>query len=264
MLFLWPFVTNDNLVNLLGAAFLYASLRYASSPRPLRMAVVGLVYGLMLVTKLSTLPLVLVLVVLVVFVPDWRQRAKHLAIGAGAALLVSGWYLVQNTVRYGDPIARAVSAHYLSKIGGLGTPIGQPYTIPDPLRFLFVQVPQRFNQTFWYISGWNQFHWSWPVNVIFTCALAVTLLGLLRSTVDRRILVVLAAIWIAAALSVWGVALQTYFQARYAYVGLPALAALVALGVERWKIPARFLLPAMCLIGALAAVQLDVISINWT
>jgi len=263
MMFLWPFVTNDNLVNLLGAIFLYVALRYALAPNRGRMAVVGVVYGLLLLTKLSTAPLLLVVVALACFVPGWKRRAELLGVGAASALLVSGWFFIQNSVRYGGPLASGVTSRYLSAIGALGIPAGQRYTVPDPLRFIFIQVPQRIEQTFWYLSDWNQFHWSWAVNLLFTLVLLGTLVGLFRSRVNRRIFAILVVVSIASFLSVWGVALHSYYQARYAFVGIPALAGLVALGVERWKLPTRFLLPAMGLIGTLVAIQVDVVSIHW-
>ncbi len=178
-------------------------------------------------------------------------------------MTVSGWYLIQNTVRYGDPLARKATSHYLSVIGGLGTPAGQPYKVADPLRLIFIQIPQRILQTFWYLSGWNQFRWSWEVNLMFTLVLLACMLGLIRRHVDRHVLITLFVISGAAFLSVWGIALQSYYQARYAFVGVPAIAALIALGVERWKLPIRFFLPVMCLVGTLVAVQIDVLGIHW-
>jgi hypothetical protein len=263
IMFLWPFVTNDNLVDLLGAVFVYIALRYALEPSRWRMAALGSVFGLLVLSKLSVLPIALVLVALAFMVTGWKRRAEFLAIGALSTLVVSGWYLIQNTVRYGDPLARHAAAHYLSMIGGLGLPAGEPYRIPDPLRFVFIQVPQRTVQTFWYLSGWNQFHWSWPVTTAFTVVLFGALLGLIRRTIDRRILATLAIISVAALLSIWAVALQSYYQARYAYVGLAAIAALMALGVERWKLPVRFILPAMGLVGTLVAIQQNVLAVHW-
>ena len=63
----------------------------------------------------------------------------------------------------------------------------------------------------------------------------------------------LVVVPIASFLSVWGVALHSHCQARYTFVGIPALAGLVALGAERSKLPTRFLLPAMGLIGTLVS-----------
>jgi len=36
------------------------------------------------------------------------------------------------------------------------------------------------------------------------------------------------------------------------------------LGVERWRLPVRFVLPTMGLIGTLVALQTDVLAIHWT
>jgi hypothetical protein len=264
ILFLWPFVTNDNLTNFLGAVLTFASLKFCIAPSYKRMALVGVVFGLLLITKLSTSPLIFVILVLACLVPGWKPRIKLLAVGLLSAFAVSGWYLIQNALRYGDALARDTTSHYLSKIGGLGLPAGQPYVIGNPFTFLFIHVPYRILQTFWYLSDWNQFHWSWEVNAVLTLVFLATLLGLFRHGVDRRVLFTLAVISVAGFLSVYGVALQSYYQARYAFVGLAAIAGLVALGVERWRVPVRFLLPAMGLVGTLVAVQIDVLAIHWT
>ena len=54
--FLWPFVTNDNLFNLLGAIFVYVALRYVFAPNRGRLAVVGVVYVLLLLTNSRSRP----------------------------------------------------------------------------------------------------------------------------------------------------------------------------------------------------------------
>ena len=60
------------------------------------------------------------------------------------------------------------------------------------------------------------------------------------------------------------IAFQTAsYEARLALTGLPALAGLAALGVERWKLPLRFLLPFMGLIGLLIAIHNDLLAVNW-
>ena len=64
MVFLSSFVTNDNLVNLLGAVLTFLALRYALNPNRWRMAAVGAVFGLLVTTKLTTLPVALVIPVL--------------------------------------------------------------------------------------------------------------------------------------------------------------------------------------------------------
>jgi hypothetical protein len=78
-------------------------------------------------------------------------------------------------------------------------------------------------------------------------------------------LVTLGLIFLLSFACVWAVAFQTsVYQARYAYVGLAAIAGLFALGVERWRLPVRFVLPTMGLIGTLVALQTDVLAIHWT
>jgi Dolichyl-phosphate-mannose-protein mannosyltransferase len=263
--FLSSFVTNDNLVNLLGAVLTFFALRYARTPGRGRIAVVGAVVGLLLITKLSALPIAIVLVPLAFMATGWKRRAESLGIGVIAALGISGWYLIQNTVRYGDPLARAASSRYLAQLGGLGTFLALPYKAGNPLSLVFVRVPERIFNGFWYQSGWNQFHWSWPVNLLFSLVLAVALVGLVHRHVDPKALVTSWTIAIAGFLSVWVVATQTStYQARYAFVGLAAIAALAALGLERWKLPVRFLLPAMGLCGTLIAIQQNVLAIHWS
>jgi hypothetical protein len=69
---------------------------------------------------------------------------------------------------------------------------------------------------------------------------------------------------LAGFVSVWIVAFQTAtYEARLALTGLPALAGLAALGVERWKLPVRFLLPFTGLVGLLVAMYDDVLAVNW-
>jgi len=263
--FLSSVVTNDNLVDFLGAVFTLVALRYARAPSRWRIATVGGVFGLLVITKLSVLPVALVLVALAWMVPGWRRRAGFLAVSVLAALGVSGWYLVQNTVRYGDPLARAASSHYLEFVGGLGT-FWAPYKVGNPFSLVFDRVPVRIGNSFWYQSGWNQFRWSWPVNLLFWLVAAAMLVGLfVHRDVGRRRLVTLVAVSLTSFLSVWAVSFQTEtYQARYVFVGLAAVAALLALGVQRWTLPTRFLLPAMGLCGTIVAIQQDVLAVHWT
>ena len=263
--FLSAFVTNDNLVNLLGALLAFVALRYVITPSPWRMAWVGVVTGLLVTTKLSVLPLALVVVVLAYLAGGWRRSAGHLALGYASTAGVCGWYLIQNTVRYGDPLALRASEHYLAQVGGLGTPYGQPYHVSDPLALIFVHVPSQIVRTFWYQSDWGVFHWPLPVNLAFFVASALALAGLFGHRVSSRVLVTLTSIAVLGLASVWGFAFQSAtYQARYALVGLSAMAVLAALGLERWRVVVRFLLPAMGLCGTLWAIQFNVLAVHWT
>ena len=262
--FLSSFVTNDNLADLLGAVLVLVSIRYAVAPSPGRMVWVGAVLGLLVTTKLSTLPLFLVLAVLASMAGGWRRRASHGALGLGSALVVSGWYLVQNTVRYGDPLAQKASAHYLAQTGGLGTFYGLPYRVKDPVALVFVQVPERIIKSFWYQSDWNSFHWPVLVSVAFVLVSVPALAGVIGSKVAPRILIALTAFVVSGLLSVWFVAFQTAtYEAKYAFVALVAMAGLAALGLERWRLPVRLVLPAIGLCGTVIAIQQNVLAVHW-
>ena len=262
--FLSAFVTNDNLVDFLGAALVLVALRYARKPTGWRMAWVGFAFGLLVATKLSALPVGFVLLVLPLIVEGWKRRAELLAIEIVSAFVTCGWYLIQNTVRYGDPLARAASVRYLIQVGGLGTFL-TPYVVRNPLTLIFVHVPQRIFDTFWYQSGWGQFHWSWPPDLVFSSVLLLALAGLIGRHLDRRALAILWTITGAGLLSVWIVAFQTStYEGRYVFVGLAAIASLAALGLERWRLPVRFILPATGLVGTVVAIQQNVLAVHWS
>lgn len=263
LVFLTAFVTNDNLVDLLGAILLWAAVRYFVSPTPWRLVLTGGVVGLLVCTKLSTLPVVLVLFVLPLLRPERRSRLLTLVTGLGTALLVSSWYLIQNTVRYGDPLARRATVRYLEQVRGLG--FVPDYRVTHPLNLILGGVPAQIYRGFWYTSGWNQFRWHWPANLLFWIVLASALAGLVGAHFDVKLLGLLGVFVLAAFLSVWIVAFQTYsYEARIAFVGVPALATLAALGVQRWRPPLRFLLPLLCFCGTVVAVQQNVLAVNWS
>ena len=263
--FLSSFATNDNLVDLLGAVLTVTALRYARAPSRWRMAAVGAIVGLLVLTKLSVLPIGIVLVVLPLMARDWRTRVEYFGVGVLSTLVFSTWYLIQNTVRHGDPLALTASTRYLTQVAAVGTILWTPYRVGNWLSLIVVHVPERILDSFWYQSGWNEFHWSWPVNVIFFLVLAGAFAGLVHRHIDHKAVAKLWTIAIAGFLSVWALAFQTgTFEARYAFVGLVAVACLAALGLESWRLPVRFLLPAMGLCGTLIAIQQNVLALHWS
>jgi peptidoglycan/LPS O-acetylase OafA/YrhL len=127
-------------------------------------------------------------------------------------------------------------------------------------------VPRRnVLSSFWYMSGWTQFHWSLTVGIAITCVVGVVLLGLMGRSIERWVLITFGAISVLALSCVWFVAFQTVtYEPRYALVGLGAMAVLVALALERWRLPIRWLLPCAGLIGCLVAIHQDVLGVHWT
>jgi hypothetical protein len=198
---------------------------------------------------------------------EWLKRLELIAIGIFASVVVCGWYLIQNTVRYGGPLAGGASERYLTKIQGTGMPYDVPYRVTDPVKLIFVDVPGKFLHAFWYGDVFVDpvFQKSLPlaVSLLFWLLLACALVGLIGRHISPRVLGVLGVLAVTGFLSVWIVAFQTgTYDPRLALVGMPALAILAALGLERWKPGVRLPLPLLGLGGTLVAVQQNVFAIH--
>ena len=233
-MFLSAFVTNDNLVNLLGAILTFVALRYTVSPTRWRMAMVGSIIGLLVATKLSAVPLAVVVLVLAIRQREWFRRAESFTIGLVASVIVCGWFLVQNTIRYGSPLATRASQLYLTQIGGTGMPYGVEYRVTDPVKLILVDVPGRFLHAFFYGSAVDHAFLKslpLPVSLAFWLILAFALASLFGRHISTWVLLVLGTLTVTALLSVWIVAFQTNtYDPRLALVGMPAIACLAALG----------------------------------
>ena len=258
--FLSAFLTNDNLVNLLAAILTFAALRYVLAPTRWRMAIVGVVVGLLVITKLSALPLAAVVLVLALGRHEWVKRVELVAISGVASIVVCGWFLVQNTVRYGSPLAGAASKRYLTQIQGTGMPYGVQYEVTDPAKLVFVEVPSKFLHAFWYgdYSVDHAFLWTvpLPISLLFWLLLAFALLSLIGLRFAPRVALVLGVLAATGFLSVWIVAFQTKtYDPVWLLPGLPAVACLAAFGLERWKPVVRILLPVLGLGATLFAIH---------
>src|SRR5262245_45375558 len=276
--FLSGVVNNDNLANTLGGlltvllvAFV---LRYTPEGRHERRrlwwtAAIGATVGLLVLTKASTIPLALAAVVAIVILRSpWQKLVTMLAVAAGSSLAVCGWWLIQNQVRYGDPLAHRASIDYLGPIGGIGARV---FGTPPMLGLLFVDVPAKVSHSFWYNSGWGYFKWPTLAYVPFWLALVAALAGLFlmrrnaRGAIGRP-LVVLSVIVVAAFSAVWITSLSTdTYDGRVAFIGLPALACLAALGLERWTAPiaVRFVGPGIGVVGTMIAIRQDILNVPW-
>ena len=259
------FVTNDNLLVFLSAIFTYCAVRFTQNLSARWIIATGVVFGLLLTTKLSVLPLALVIPFLALMAPRWRTRVTLFAYATLSALVVSAWYLIQNWVRYGDPLARHATLTYLIRDGALGLPDGVPYVVKDPINLIVFDVPNKIASNIWYSSGWGQFHWPQLVGYGITFVVLLVLLGLIGQGISNRVLLVLGLIGVLSVACVWFLALQTAaYGARFAYVGIPAIAALVALALQRWPLALRWILPAAGLVGCLVALHQDVLGVHWT
>jgi hypothetical protein len=259
--FLSGVVNNDNLSITLGAAATLVAVVLVTADLDRRrqlqaVTALGVLAGLMAITKFTSLPLLAAWVTALVLA---RLRARLLAFvlfGVGF-VVTSGWWFWWNTTQYGDPLSRSATEDHLNRFQLF------PLTGAMTAHRAFVDVPKQLWYQFFYTSGFNQFRWSHWWYVPFWIVLLIGLVGLVvtlpRS--GRRALAVLGVISAMSLVTVWIAVLDTtMIQARHAFAGLPAIAVLVALGYERIRIPvvARFALPVMGFVGALVALRQDV------
>jgi hypothetical protein len=263
--FLSGVVNNDNLAITLGAAATLVAIVLVKGAgldraRQLQMAaLLGVIAGLMAVTKFSTLPLFAAWILALVLAP---LRARLLAFGVYLAgfLVTSGWWFWVNTDLYGDPLARGATQEHLRRFEF-------PVLVGDMTAHrAFVEVPKSIWFQFFYTSGSNQFRWSNWWYVPFWVVLLVGIVGLVLALppTGRRALALLGAISVLSVATIWIAVIDTTsIQARHAYAGLPAIAVLAALGYERLRIPVvgRFALPAMGLVGTVVALRQHVFDV---
>ena len=265
--FLSGVINNDNLgTALAAAATLLATIIVTTELTPRRYllasAGLGALAGLLAITKFSTLPLVAAFVVALVVAPS-RQPLRSLPAFATLFVATSGWWFAMNTSWYGDPLAKAAAEDHLRRLlPGLIDSFSKDRALVD--------VPQAVWSSFVYSSGWNQFEWPTWWYLPTWALIALGLAGLVarhRPQVGWRVMLTLGAIVFLAASSIWLVAINTTAtQARIAFIGLPALATLVALGYERLRLPVltRFALPIIGLVGVAVSLRHDVFGVFWT
>lgn len=202
-------VTNDALGAVLGSATLLLAARWAGAPWTYRRAaLLGLLFGLTLLTKLTAFGIVGGLALAWAW-PAWRDPGLLLRqlrtglIGGLVAVLVASPWLAANLLTQHELVPTRAAARLL----GAGTSAGR-YNIGQDLHYAFT--------TFW--TGEHQ--WSLPLSGVeiavllpFLIAAAVGLLRLLRQSVPalgpRPVLLVLLA----------GVAGQAAWALAIPYVG---------------------------------------------
>ena len=159
----------------------------------------------------------------------------------------------------------AATTTYQTHIDGLGNTDGRPYVVTDPVRYAFVKVPQQLVHSLWFQSGWGQFNWPTWVNWTITVLVVVLIATLVRSRANRDVLAILGVLAVSGLLCVWMISFSSgTYAGRYAIGGVPAIAALLGLALERWRLPVRFVVPLLGLVGTLVAIQVNVLAVNWT
>jgi 4-amino-4-deoxy-L-arabinose transferase-like glycosyltransferase len=258
-IFAHALVSNDPLLITLTSAMIYlcaalATPRAAAEARPYRgwwlMALsLGLVLGLMLITKQSALlfaPLPLIAIV-VSRALSARQRLMSLLIVPATALVASGWWFARNARLYGDVFGLAA----FQEVFAAGAFEARSW--------------ESWRAGLWNLlrSSWGMFGWmTLPLpdgaHRAFGIILALAVIGLVASVSrgwwrDRGRLaivlgaaVILACVWtVAFALTAGAVA----WQGRFLFPAAAAIATLLAAGLGA-------VLPGRSALLTLAAVQL--------
>ncbi len=198
--FLSAAVNNDTLAITLGTAAILFAIRIWTAPKTSLTNAIGLgmACGLLMETKLTSLPMVFLLLVSTLAkyalsnLPKIEGRKKKLGAASNRragilallpaliALLIATPIFVSNQIRYGDPLASTATIEYFKTwIPGL-------VLRNTSFRWFTVPVLSGFLTTFWYVSGWNQFRWKAISYVPFWFLSSVGLLGLtVRRTSPR-------------------------------------------------------------------------------
>ncbi len=146
-LFVSGAINNDNLAALLSSAALLLILHILSEgSSPSRLLYLGVVLGLVALTKLHILGLLLV-GVLALFLAAVRERAPMLLLKGAAIILVltsliAGWWYVRNWSLYGDPAS--LSVHRI---------VGGHKETPLTLREIVGQA-KAIKWSYWATFGW--------------------------------------------------------------------------------------------------------------
>lgn len=229
-------INNDALANLVGAALVLLGVRGLNRGfRTRDLGILGGLVGVALLTKTTVYALLPVLVLALVWrrrIQDrapWPLTLRDLAIVAGIALVVGGWWFIRNAGVYGwlDPLASA--RHDQVVVGQLRS--DDPSAPPLLSRLLTVY------ESFWGIFGWMGVPLPDGMYLAFGALVGAVAAGAVAwmplDSVDRRAR--LAVPWLLLSVVVVGVALAGYnrqfvqSQARYLFPSLIAMGAVAAL-----------------------------------
>ena len=275
-------VTNDTLVDALGALTLVAVMMWLrAGPRGVRRRLLwsvalGLLLGCAALTKLTSLPVAILLFALLLLASARFHRGlweplSVLVVGAA----VSGWWYLRNYLVYGDVLAARANERMVRHFfpGCLNISC---YPLSD-LHHWMVGVPKGIMQTFWYVGGWNQLTLNSKVS--YALALAAVLAVAAGQWVNRRqwreagrslerwSLGALATVSLGGLGAAYSIALAaTQYQGRYLFVGLGGITGLITAGtwgalrarLGRWQWVAPLIWPVLMagLLGWVVAVYL--------
>jgi len=230
-------VSNDAMVTAICSVVLYLLVRMIKRGASVRLVIacaVAMAAGFLSKATALILPVPFAIAVLTERV-NWKQKAKWISALLISVSLAAPW-LIRNQALYGDPLAR--KAMY--------TAVGSLINEKSLTSRYFVDVfPGQLATSFIGVFGWRTLSSPRWVYQIYWLLAGFGLLGLvfgiIRKRIDIRMAVIIALIPVLALLVV--VEINLMFdqpQGRYLFTALPALALLIALGLENLpRLPAH-------------------------
>jgi hypothetical protein len=233
-LFTSALVTNDALLTALAAILLWLVVRQHTwqlhtDTRPTLL--LGIVFGLALITKQSAL--LFGPVVALALIGRNRQTVgavvRRWGIAFGAAGVISGWWFARNWWLYGDPLGLAIFRAEFTT---------QPF---DPTNLqAWIMAFDQLHASFWARFGWmNVAAPDWVIWCYGILALAA-LFGLTRQGIGHWALVLVPALSLVWIVSFALTAGLVGWQGRLLFPALPAIAVLLARGLQAF-VPGRAL-----------------------
>ncbi len=244
--FISSVLNNDNLANAfsaIGLVWLLYSLR--PPVRLWQMFVLGGLCGLVFLSKYNAAIFLVGCSGLMIVMTQSRNRAQMLKSGVGFAagvILVAGWYLLYNQLRYGDPGAVRLST--------LSVPDNvAPKSLLDPyhLGYLLIYVPYLVLQSFLGVFGWMRIFLPRPFYLFYGGLWLAALWGSAAALFDKRWDVlrrslVIAPLPLAGAL-IYANLISNMNQGRFFFPALVAISLVFILGLA--ELPARLRRPAL-------------------
>jgi len=149
-----PFLGNEGLAAVLASLAILALLATLARPTALRHALLGLVLGLAMLTKFSTLAVVagafLTLALKALRSRRLAAGALHLGVATAVMLAVCGWYYARNVAVYGTPFVMSRSELLVRQVEGVQPQARRSlieYVLFDPLIFRRPAWPRGFSMT---------------------------------------------------------------------------------------------------------------------
>jgi 4-amino-4-deoxy-L-arabinose transferase-like glycosyltransferase len=266
-LFITSAINNDALLALATTGILWQTIRMREkTDRPGQWLLLGLWIAVALLTKLSSIALVVVVGAFLLFDAwrrrNWRPLVRGALVAGSVVVLLTGWWFVRNQLLYGDPLGWRLFA----QIDAANFRTG-PLTLTDFTRFLNTQF-----RSFWGVFGWMNVI---PADWFYLLAALLVLTGLAglvllvvrgkwhRMHHNQRLdLALLAAAILAQQLYLFR-AINTFnaswYQGRYLFPVVGPISVLLALGLSTLVSPLQRSIRSILLGGlvlAMAAVAL--------